>query len=45
MIGFAERLKRELSVLYPNDIINLVTVEDPELLPIKGAKDRILSLK
>ena len=45
MIGFVERLKKELSDIYPNEVINLVTVENPEFLPIKGAKDRILSLK
>ena len=38
MIGFAERLKKELNEIFSNEKINLITVKDPEMLPIKGAK-------
>ena len=38
MIGFSERLKKELNEIFSNEKINLITVKDPEMLPIKGAK-------
>ena len=37
MKGFTQRLTNELTNLMPNESFKLVTVNDPELLPWKGA--------